>query len=111
MKKEVESQVLANTEPYETDEKVTALIQTHNALATALEIKNALHTIILQMDETLEWKREQQSKLANLKGMLSKLRNRVDDHLEEHREWELEYAEDTEEPPKTSYRKGESLAR
>ena len=109
MKKEVETQVLATTETYETDEKVTALIQTHNALATALEIKNALHTIILQMDETLEWKREQQSKLANLKGMLVKIRTRLDNHLEEHREWELEYSEETEEQPRIR-EKGKSLS-
>ena len=84
MVKEVESRVLAETDIIESDEKVTALIQTHNALATALEIKNALHTIILQMDETLAWKLDQQKKMANLKGMLVKLRNRFDDHIDDH---------------------------
>lgn len=81
------------------DDRITSMIQTHNALATALEIKNALHTLILQMDETLAFKLEIQRKYANLKSRHNQLAERVQELEELIGEEEYEVLENSQSNP------------
>ena len=60
-------------------DRIGSLIESHRALATALEIKNALGTIVLQQDETLSKLLDFQRKYANLKGRLTQLQDRVEE--------------------------------
>ena len=57
----------------ELDPKITALIAKHQALSTALEIKNALGTVILNMDESLNRMLKFQKQIQNLQGRVTGL--------------------------------------
>lgn len=69
---EPETSIIERDKP-EFDREITALIKTHTALSTALEIKNAMGTIILNMDETLQKLLKFQKQIQNLQGRVTGL--------------------------------------
>ena len=69
---EPETHIIERKEP-EFNKEISALIKTHTALSTALEIKNAMGTIILNMDETLAKLLKFQRQINNLQGRVTEL--------------------------------------